>query len=146
MCAESTAKGGVKERRISSIYTSRQKVYCLIELELTLNPPHFFLCFSWFWLQNNWKTANSIYLSIFSYCSTLVWVFCAACASVHVKKCCAGKKEIKCQKVKRDVFTAKKTCGDLWFGVVEGRDGGLEGVKVSHLHHMYREAVPLHDC
>ena len=38
------------------LWISRQKVYCLIELELTLNLwVIFFLCFSLFWLQNNRK-------------------------------------------------------------------------------------------
>ena len=37
------------------LWISRQKVYCLIELELTLNLRVFFLWFSLFWLQNNRK-------------------------------------------------------------------------------------------
>ena len=69
--------------------------------------------------------------------------------SVHVSACknvVLERKKLSVKKLKERYILQLKTCGDLWFGVVEGRDGGLEGVKVSHLHHMYREAVPLHDC
>ena len=35
---------------------------------------------------------------------------------------------------------------NLWFGVVQGRDGCLEGVKDGHLHHMDWKVIPLHNC
>ena len=64
---------------------------------------------------------------------------------MHVKNVVLERKKLSVKKLK-EMYLQLKTCGDLWFGVVEGRDGGLGGVKVSHLHHMYREAVPLHNC
>ena len=34
---------------------------------------------------------------------------------------------------------------NLWFGVVQGRDGCLEGVKDGNLHHMDWKVIPLHN-
>ena len=35
---------------------------------------------------------------------------------------------------------------NLWFGVVQGGDGSLEGVNGGHLRHMDWEVIPLHNC
>ena len=46
---------------------------------------------------------------------------------MHVKNVVLKRKKLSVKKLK-ERYLQLKTCGDLWFGVVEGRDGGLEGV------------------